>query len=63
MDLICIYVRGISCLCLGYEAEDGREKEDSPFANMAGEQAGCASLYLNLRAWWQAAKDCLNENL
>ena len=37
--------------------------EDSPFANMAGEQAGCASLYLNLRAWWQAAKACLNENL
>ena len=28
MDLICIYVRDISCLYLGYEAEDEHEKED-----------------------------------
>lgn len=42
--------------------EDVR-KETGPFANVAGEQAGCASPDLNPRALWQAAKACLNENL
>lgn len=38
-------------------------KKTGPFANVAGEEVGCASLYLNPRALWQAAKACLNENL
>lgn len=38
-------------------------KKTGPFADMAGEEAGCASLYLNPRALWQAAKACVNENL
>lgn len=43
--------------------ENVRKKKTGPFANMSGEHASCASLYLNPRAWWQAAKACLNENL
>lgn len=38
-------------------------KKTGTFANMAGEEASCASLYLNPRVLWQAAKACLNENL
>lgn len=48
---------------LGMRLRMDVRKKTGPFANMAGEQAGCASLYLNLRALWQAAKACLNENL
>lgn len=48
---------------LGMRLRMDVRKKTGPFANMAGERAGCASLYLNLRALWQAAKACLNENL
>ena len=42
MDLICIYVRDISSLYSGYEAEGGHEKEDRSLCEHGWRAGGCA---------------------